>query len=207
LFRWSALWGMGIAEWRRGQRSRAIELLEDALRVDRRMRSPAIAALTLEALAWIVCADGDAERAAVLMGAADELQRSMGYVASTLPDLPHYRDESVGLARSALGARGFDAAFRHGRAMGMDEAVAYALGEQSIDTTLMSGPFVELTKRERQVADLVAQGLTNKQIAAKLVISPRTADGHVEHILTKLGFTSRAQMAAWITEDAERQNH
>jgi non-specific serine/threonine protein kinase len=57
-----------------------------------------------------------------------------------------------------------------------------------------------LTKREREVADLVAQGLTNKQIAAKLVISLRTAQGHVEHILTKLGFTSRTQIAAWVVE-------
>ncbi|PVX65344.1 UNVERIFIED_ORG: regulatory LuxR family protein [Nocardia globerula] len=57
-----------------------------------------------------------------------------------------------------------------------------------------------LTKRERQVADLIAQGLTNQAIADRLVISPRTAQGHVEHILTKLGFTSRAQVAAWIVE-------
>jgi non-specific serine/threonine protein kinase len=54
-----------------------------------------------------------------------------------------------------------------------------------------------LTRRERQVADLVAQGLSNKDIAAKLVIAQRTAESHVENILTKLGFTSRTQIAAW----------
>ncbi|MEU2014165.1 helix-turn-helix transcriptional regulator, partial [Nocardia sp. NPDC019302] len=54
------------------------------------------------------------------------------------------------------------------------------------------------TKREREVAELVAEGLTNREIAARLVISPRTAQGHVEHVLTKLGFTSRTQVAAWI---------
>ncbi|MFE3000355.1 response regulator transcription factor, partial [Nocardia sp. NPDC059246] len=63
-----------------------------------------------------------------------------------------------------------------------------------------------LTKRERQVADLVADGLTNKQIASRLVISQRTADAHVEHILTKLGFTSRAQIAAWIVDAARRES-
>jgi len=47
----------------------------------------------------------------------------------------------------------------------------------------------------------VARGLTNKQIAATLVISQRTAEGHVEHVLTKLGFTSRAQIAAWVTAE------
>jgi non-specific serine/threonine protein kinase len=54
-----------------------------------------------------------------------------------------------------------------------------------------------LTAREMQVARLVAQGRSNKQIAAQLVISQRTAEGHVEKILIKLGFTSRAQVAAW----------
>ena len=54
-----------------------------------------------------------------------------------------------------------------------------------------------LTRRELEVARLVAGGRSNKEIAARLVISQRTAEGHVEHILTKLGFTSRAQVAAW----------
>ena len=54
-----------------------------------------------------------------------------------------------------------------------------------------------LTRRERQVAQLIVQGLTNKQIATTLVIAPRTAEYHVENILTKLGFTSRTQIATW----------
>ncbi|MEV6317106.1 helix-turn-helix transcriptional regulator [Streptomyces sp. NPDC051776] len=56
-----------------------------------------------------------------------------------------------------------------------------------------------LTRREHEVADLVADGLSNKQIATKLIISQRTVDAHVAHILSKLDFTSRAQIAAWIT--------
>ena len=58
---------------------------------------------------------------------------------------------------------------------------------------------VPLTPREMQVARLISAGRSNKEIAAELVISQRTAEGHVERILTKLGFTSRAQVAAWIT--------
>jgi DNA-binding CsgD family transcriptional regulator len=57
-----------------------------------------------------------------------------------------------------------------------------------------------LTRREREVADLVAQGLTNKELAEKLFISERTAEGHVEQIRTKLGFRSRTQIATWIVE-------
>jgi non-specific serine/threonine protein kinase len=55
-----------------------------------------------------------------------------------------------------------------------------------------------LTSREQQVAALVTQGLTNRQIAERLVISPRTADNHVQHIFDRLGMSSRAQVAAWV---------
>jgi non-specific serine/threonine protein kinase len=202
LLRSTALWGMGVAAWQLGEQTRATELVENALRVNRQMYSPVIAALSSETLAWVACADGDAERAAVLMGAAQEIWQSVGSIASTLPAVPQLHDESVRAARSALGTRRFDEAVRKGRAMGMDEAVAYALGERLTGTIPAAGSSGELTKRERQVADLIARGFTNKQIAAKLVISQRTAQGHVEHILAKLGFTSRAQIAAWIVEEA-----
>jgi DNA-binding CsgD family transcriptional regulator len=90
--------------------------------------------------------------------------------------------------------------------LGFDEAVAYALGETRQSTVrgpiaargiAMAGP---LTRREREIAELITRGLSNREIASTLVISQRTAEGHVEHILTKLGFTSRAQVAAWVTE-------
>jgi DNA-binding CsgD family transcriptional regulator len=55
-----------------------------------------------------------------------------------------------------------------------------------------------LTPRERQVAELVAKGLSNRGIADVLVISERTAQNHVQHVLTKLGFSTRAQIAAWV---------
>ncbi|MTE13095.1 protein kinase [Nocardia sp. CT2-14] len=206
LFRSSALWGMAIAAWWQGERPRAQQLLEETLRVNRRVRSPFVVATGLEAMAWIAGSGGAAERAAVLMGAAEALWRSVGSVAHGVAELVQYHDECDRTTRAALGPRRFSAAFRRGQEMGMDAAVAYALGEHPTDTTPKSGSSSELTKRERQVADLIAQGLTNKQIAAKLVISQRTAQGHVEHILTKLGFTSRAQIAAWIVEDAEREN-
>jgi DNA-binding NarL/FixJ family response regulator len=60
---------------------------------------------------------------------------------------------------------------------------------------LEGGP---LTAREQQIAGLVGQGLTNRQIAATARISERTAATHVQHILTKLGFTNRTQIAGWV---------
>jgi non-specific serine/threonine protein kinase len=59
-----------------------------------------------------------------------------------------------------------------------------------------------LTAREWEIATLVAAGLGNKAIAEKLVISDRTVDGHVAHIMTKTGFNSRAQIAAWAVTQA-----
>ena len=56
-----------------------------------------------------------------------------------------------------------------------------------------------LSAREREVAGLVAQGLSDREIAARLTITARTAENHVGHILTKLGFRSRVQIATWAT--------
>jgi DNA-binding NarL/FixJ family response regulator len=61
-----------------------------------------------------------------------------------------------------------------------------------------------LTRREWEIAQLLAEGLSNKEIAARLVIAPRTAETHVEHILTKLGFTSRTQASAWVLDQQGR---
>lgn len=80
--------------------------------------------------------------------------------------------------------------------------MCYALDEP--DGASVLAPTVEpsasgLTRREREVAQLVARGLSNREIAAGLVISQRTAETHIEHILAKMGFNSRTQIAAWVS--------
>ncbi|WP_280345486.1 protein kinase domain-containing protein [Nocardia abscessus] len=206
LYRSTALRGLGVAAWQRGERDRAQQLLEEALRVNRRPNSPVLAAFGLEALAWTVAERGDAERAAVLMGTAQGNWLVGGSVRAVLRSMSRFHEQCERRTRRTLGARGFGAAFRQGQGMGMDAAVAYALGEQLPGKAPAAGKSAKLTKRERQVAELVARGLSNKQIAAELVISQRTAQGHVEHILTKLGFTSRAQIAAWIVKETEQES-
>jgi DNA-binding NarL/FixJ family response regulator len=57
-----------------------------------------------------------------------------------------------------------------------------------------------LTRREKEIAELVADGLGNREIAERLYLSKRTVDSHLEHIFTKLGFTSRTQVTAWVRE-------
>ncbi len=205
LFRSSTLWGLGILVWQQGARSRAQEMLEQSLRLNRRVRSPVVAVLDLEGLAWIV-AEEDGERAAVLMGATQSLLRSGSGFSIFFPEMSRSHEECERMVRQTLGERRFKVAFRRGRAMAMNGAVAYALGEQPSEVAPTPAGTAELTKRERQVAELIARGLTNKQIATNLVISQRTAQGHVEHILTKLGFTSRAQIAAWITDRAYQES-
>jgi DNA-binding NarL/FixJ family response regulator len=81
-------------------------------------------------------------------------------------------------------------------------ALAQRLGDPSgaAYVSQIRGLAWPLTRREREIAELITRGLSNKEIAGALVISQRTAEGHVEHILTKLGFTSRAQIAAWVAE-------
>jgi len=78
--------------------------------------------------------------------------------------------------------------------------VADALDQTKRAASAPPASEVGLTARELQIADLVADGLSNREIAAKMVIAQRTAEGHVEHILAKLGFTSRVQIAAWVTQ-------
>ncbi|WP_280436229.1 protein kinase domain-containing protein [Nocardia carnea] len=202
LHRAAALRGLGVAEWRHGARERAQQLLTEALRVNSGLDSKVIAVLCLEALAWTVDARRDAERAAVLMGAAQGLSPAGSQVMTVLHNMWRFHDDCEEDARRILGNRGFDTAHRRGSAMSMNAALAYALGVRGTTGPAESGSTGTLTKRERQVAELVAQGLSNKQIATKLVVSQRTAQSHVEHILTKLGFNSRAQIAAWITEHA-----
>jgi DNA-binding NarL/FixJ family response regulator len=106
-------------------------------------------------------------------------------------------------AGAALGAAKFQAAFEAGQRLDRDAGLRLALGGPAGDGPAGApaprgagaGP---LATREADVARLVADGLTNKQIGARLFISERTVDSHVRSILNKLGVGSRAQIAAWV---------
>ena len=105
-----------------------------------------------------------------------------------------------------MGEKAFDAAARRGADMSTAEAVELALERQSRPaavTVQRTGDGSGLTRREREVATLIAEGLSNREIAARLVVAQRTAEGHVENILSKLGFTSRAQVAGWLAAQGQ----
>ena len=198
---WS-LWGLGVAAWRRGDLDRATGLQQQSLRLWQDLDDRTDPALCLEALAWIAASGHQYERAAVLLGAAAGVWQPTGTTLDSYQQFAgHHRDYEL-QARQALGEAAFQAACRRGRELPAADAVAYALqqppenppGKPPAPAVSDGAP---LTRRELQVARLVAAGRSNKEIAAELVISRRTAEGHVERILTKLGFTSRAQVAAW----------
>ncbi|WP_063043378.1 protein kinase domain-containing protein [Nocardia pseudovaccinii] len=195
-----ALWATAVGAWRQGDRDRALRLLRQGLQLMRQLKDSVGAAIALETLAWIVGIQGSARRAAVLLGAAQALSQSTGTSTVLFPSLAVHHEDCERAARHTLGRQAFETAHREGALLDLDAAIDYALGEQRRTAARGPSPSAELTTREQEVADLIAEGLTNRAIAARLTISQRTAEGHVEHILTKLGFTSRAQIAAWTVE-------
>jgi non-specific serine/threonine protein kinase len=109
-------------------------------------------------------------------------------------------EKSIARARAVLGVVGLEQALRDGARLSLDEAMACALerGDQPVPRAATARPL--LTAREREVAELVARGLSNPQIASELVIGERTVQTHVGNILSKLDLSSRAQVAPWVTE-------
>jgi len=195
---------LSLAEWQQGELAQASTHTRESLRVMRTFHDTFGTALLVERLAWIAGTAGDGERAAVLLGAAHQIWPLVG--GQPLFGSPQYlaaREACERQARRALGDRAFQTAFARGTEFDLDQAVAYALGEKPAPATSAGTAGTPLTRREQQVADLVAQGLSNKDIAARLVIAQRTAEGHVEHILAKLGYTKRTQLTAWVIHQRE----
>jgi len=207
-YRSFSLLGLSLAGWSGGgDRPRSVELVRRSLELKRRMDDRLGVALCLEALAWMHAGEHPS-RSARLLGAADALWTLMATTLEANSGLSPIRQNSEKIAREALGSERFTLSYAEGAEMDLPSAIAYALEEKPVPVRATSpesrgGPAV-LTKREHQIAELLAAGLTNEGIASKLVIAKRTVDTHVEHILVKLGFNSRTQVAVWVSERAKR---
>ena len=103
-------------------------------------------------------------------------------------------EASVAALREALGEKNFDAAWAEGAALSTEEAIAHAQRGRGQRKRAASG-WASLTPAERDVVRLVSEGLGNKDIATRLFVSPRTVQAHLTHVYTKLGLTSRVQLA------------
>jgi len=199
-----AMWALGLLRWRAGDTAGGAALEKQSLELKKRFEDEQfVTALCLETLAWIAASERRDERAVRLLGAAEHIWQAMRASLNVFVGLRALHEACVAQVRSRLGDAAYEAAYRDGRRMSQEAALDFALEKTPTTAAPTAGApaaTTPLTRREREIADLVAEGMSNREIAAKLVIAQRTAEGHVEHILSKLGFTSRVQVAAWVAE-------
>ncbi|WP_406414309.1 ATP-binding protein [Streptomyces sp. NBC_01614] len=203
---------LALAHTVRGDWHRAERHARHALRLKLAVHDVIGIALTLDLLARVAAETGAHERAAVLLGAADHTWAGIDRDRWASAALKSTRRDSETRAREELGPSAFRRAYERGLGLDLAETVDYAVHDRSRPHP-STGPGepnagrpgfprattgLRLTRRESEVAELVAQGLANQQIADRLVIARRTAEGHVERILGKLGFSNRSQIAAWV---------
>jgi predicted ATPase/DNA-binding NarL/FixJ family response regulator len=202
-WRASALWIKGLLRCRDDDRVTAASCFLAALGVFRQLGHDVGVALCLDGLAWVAMRDGQLRRAARLLGAAWPIWQTApsGLMLLMFSQLAE-KDEVEAAARAGLGDAGFDKAHREGIHQPLDDVLGELVGaparQPTAARTAAYDPLASLTQRERKVADLLARGMTNQDIATDLVLSVRTVESHVQHILTKLGFQSRAQVASLV---------
>ena len=212
-----ALYLLGRVARAQGRHDRSARLFLESLAVRREQADRRGIAECFEGLADAAQATQKSDVAIRLIGAADALREAIG--APRPPAASTLRTQLETDLRSRVGER-FDAVRADGAALSLDAAVRYALQagratrpgrrtttRPSADTpqqpagrtrNMSPGPRPDLlTRREREVTALVADGLSNRQIAAALVVAEGSAANYVKRILVKLGFRSRAQIAAW----------
>jgi predicted ATPase/DNA-binding CsgD family transcriptional regulator len=208
-----ALWTLGIELCKAGDLSGAVVAQRESLALRTPLEVNYLMALNLDALAWVAVEERHLERAARLFAAAEAIMRDVGGVLVAHGPTASLHEAYQARAREGLGTKEFDSAYASGLQMGFAAALDFALGTRNASSggeevgAAATGLAAGLSGRELEVAQLVARGMTNKQIASTLIIAPRTAEGHVEHVLSKLGFTSRAQIATWATEREADQRH
>jgi predicted ATPase/DNA-binding CsgD family transcriptional regulator len=171
--------------------------LTESLRLAQELGDRLRTAEGLEGFVQVAVLEGR-PRLALQLGAAAEAVRESIRVPQPPAGRSHL-ERYLGRARSALGGQAAERASVAGQALGMRHAIDLALSGtalSTVDRPARRGRAV-LTAREQGVARLVAQGLTNRQIAERLVIAGGTAERHVGNILGKLEMNARTQIAAW----------
>ena len=177
-----------------GAKSRHVEALRLARQIDNRLAQY----YGLAALGWHAASTGQARVAAQLLGAAEAAGTRAGadIMGPFVPLLAEGKEQAIG----ALGPSKFEAEFIAGKRLSREAALHLALGEPNQADGEGGGDarVGPLAKRELEVALLVADGLSNKQIGARLFISEPTVATHVRNIMNKLGVNSRAEIASWM---------
>lgn len=197
-----ATWGtgnvlhlMGWLSWLAHDAEQAGRLEREAVSLLWSLGDRHTVAHAIDVLACVATGTGQPERGARLLGVSGHLRDTTGGSRPPYLDAECARAAAGAVAR--LGSDRFDACWSAGRDAALQEAVGELLAEPGKPPDDPAGP---LTRREREVAQHVVAGLTNRQIAAALTISERTAERHLENVRVKLGVSSRAQVAAWAVQ-------
>ncbi|WP_051027356.1 ATP-binding protein [Nocardia higoensis] len=191
-----ATYGLGLVALLEGDYAGARDFAVRGLRIQQSFEDVVGISLLAELLGWSLAELDAADDAAVLLGAASSMWGSIGrqlYGAQRWIDL---RERAVGAARDRIGVAAFDRLWEKGRSMSMSDLLVVVFADPAAPSAGGAGRVTRsmLTPRECEVAHWVAAGLTNRQIAEKLVLSTRTVEGHVEHALRKLGLQRRVEL-------------
>lgn len=198
-----ALVQLGTVALDDGRQEQAESLLKEALTYARQGNFQFLIIWVIEQLARALCARRDLVRAATLLGAADNLRERLAVVA--VGPRRTDRERAIAAARTGLGEVAFRRGWGAGQAMSLAATIECALESENNPgsrSDLPKGPAGSkssstLSRREQEVATLVAHGETNRAIGATLGITEKTVGAHVQNIMNKLGFHSRSQIAAW----------
>jgi DNA-binding CsgD family transcriptional regulator len=201
----AGLLGCGYAALDAGDWTRALALIQESLALRREVGDTTGITASLFGLGQALAEAGRLSEAARLFGAA-QARRDALPGTSFLPEREDH-ERWIGVLQAELGEAAFAAAWAEGQAMSVERAIADAaeVPTPGAPPTRAAAPpatssAVSLTRREQEVARLVARGLSSREIATALSIAERTAENHVEHILSKLGFRTRVQIATWAVE-------
>ncbi len=212
-----------MARFRVGDYAAATESATKALTMKIQLGDTVGIAHGLRVLGFLAGVQGRYERAAVLLGAAPTLWEHVGYHYTGVPLLEELHRRTAQAAIDSLGEARYARLREAGAGQPLDEVIALALGSASqpgpelVPGTATAPPSGApsassaalpatgpLTGREVQIAQLVANGLTNKEIARRMAVSKRTVDAHVDHIFAKLGISSRVQLTLWLRDRIPR---
>jgi predicted ATPase/DNA-binding CsgD family transcriptional regulator len=193
-----ARWTRGLVELDMGDVAPARERFRLSLRTQRDLGTYWGTEWMVESLAWCAAVAGQPEFAARLLGAAAALRTVAGRDGIGLAG---FRDSLVEasklVAAAKLDSAVYEAAYRSGADCSHQDAIALALGEPPACAPPVRVESQPLTRRQREVVALVAQGLTSRDIAARLYISRRTVETHLAKIMTVLNVRTRVEVAMW----------
>jgi predicted ATPase/DNA-binding CsgD family transcriptional regulator len=206
------LWSVGIVHWRAGRYDEAFRALRECIRLFWSMHDLTGISFGVQALSWCAAFTSPDEASARLLGASQAVWRTSGAKVDETNAYNMFDQRSADFVREAVGDLRFEKAFAEGAAYSFEQCLALALGDEAepdtghepAPTKARRTPPGGLTRRQWEIAELLAEGLSNREMAARLVISQRTVETHVEHILSKLGFGSRTQVGSWVAEQRAR---